>query len=542
MKTIYIKCILIIILIQPILINAQSIRSIDSEKITSILESHFDKKNPGGAFAIIQKGKVIFKKTMGLANVEYQIPIADTTVFNIASNSKQMTSLLTLILQEEGKLSINDDIRDYLPELKELPYKVTIKQLMNHTHGLPNVDELAQIKGIRKMTYEEVITMLFNIRQFNFKPGNDYQYNNTGFVLLSKIITNVGEKTFQEQLKEKVFNPFGMDYSQAVDNYNQVIPHKAYSYTSIENNIINNSVKISTIGSSGVYASLNDLIVWAKNFTRKNSKYQKHFKRMQKETILNNNRVIEYGLGIQFENYKGIDIVFHGGGTEGYRSYILHAPKHDLSLIFLSNAGGLSGYEIIYDSLEILLKDNLINKKEPSYKGDLSSYEGIYELNASTYYNIWEEDNSLYFGTHGTSEKTMLPKTGKNVFDFVLPYSKLIFNEDSLDLRFLDFSFRAKKVDLPTIDNSNIDLTKYIGIYKNKDHNAIYELTIIDNKLIVKHTINGTFSLNIYSESMMNVINSYFGKIDFIFNSEGEVLGFNLSRQNLVGQFFEKKD
>ena len=204
------------------------------------------------------------------------------------------------------------------------------------------------------MTHQETLNMLFNIKQFNFKPGDDYQYNNTGYVLLSEIITRVGRKPFADQLKEKIFDKFGMNDSQAVGDYKQIIPNKAYSYAATENGYRKHPVKISTMGSSGIYTSLNDLITWSKKFLSSNHPYRAHLDTMKVPTFLNSGKKIAYGMGLQFENYKGIDIVFHGGGTEGYRSYVLHAPKYNLSLVFLSNAGGFSGYDVTYKVLETI--------------------------------------------------------------------------------------------------------------------------------------------------------------------------------------------
>ncbi len=534
------KTILVVLvwMLQYIDINAQTISKEKIKKVDSIFTSHYNSKSPGGGFAIIQQGEEVFKKTIGLANIEYQIPISDTTVFNIASNSKQMTTLLAFILEEEGRLSFDDDIRNYLPELKGLPYKVTIKQLTNHSHGLPNVDELAKLKGIERMTHDEVLNMLFDGKQFNFKPGDDYQYNNTGYVLLSEIITRVGEKPFQEQLKEKVFDKLGMRHSHAVGDYNQVIPNKAYSYSETKNGMMNNPVKISTMGASGVYASLNDLIVWAQKFIKKGTKNQQYLKLMQQETILNNNKLITYGMGIQFENYKGVDILFHGGGTESYRSYILHVPEHELSLVFLSNAGGFSGYEIIYNSLEAILELESEDKQQAFNNENLSSFEGVYELTPGAYYNIWAEKDSLYFGTYRTTERFVLTRKERKVFDFIFPFSQITFRKDGFDLRWVDFTYRAKKVAPPISKDSDFDLNRFAGIYTNKEHNSIYELVVIDNKLIAKHPIHSNIELDIYSKKCMYAKNSYFGKVDFLFNSEGKVQGFKLSRQNIMNLTF----
>jgi len=530
----------LLLITQSLCVYTQSLTNAMLEKVDSVFTSHYNDNVAAGAFAVIKNGDVVFRKTTGLANIEHRVPASGKTVFNIASNSKQLTALLALILEEEGKLSFQDDIRKYLPELKDLPHKITIKQLTNHTHGLPNVDELAQIKGINKMTHAEVLNMLFNIRQFNFIPGDAYQYSNTGYVLLSQIIERVGKKPYNEQLQQKIFSKLGMEDSKSVGDHTQVIHNKAYSYVPVADGYAKNPVKLNTMGSSGVYASLDDLIKWCQNFIKTDNPYQSHLKRMQAPTVLTSGKVIKYGMGIQFENYKGIDIVFHGGGTESYRSYILHVPKHQLSFVFLSNTGGIAGYDIVYSSLEILLH-SFIGKEQPFSKtADLTAYEGTYRLNPSLYLSVWAEKDSLYFGTYGTQEKTFLPQKSMHTFDFVWPFSKLIFHRDGFDLRFVDFTYTARRVTPPILKNPDIDLRRYVGTYKNAEHESSFELVLVNGQLVVKHPIFNNVELTMYSGTVFYAQNSAFGEVAFYFDKDGNVEGCKLSRQNIHNLVFTK--
>ena len=531
---------LVALLAQSINLHSQKHKTAILNKVEAIFTSHFNHKGAGGALVVLQDNNVVFKKTMGLANIEYQVPVTHKTVFNIASNSKQFTSLLALILVNEGKLSLHDDIRKHLPELTHIPHKVSIAQLTNHTHGLPNVDELAYLKGIDRMTHQETLNMLFNIKQFNFKPGDDYQYNNTGYVLLSEIITRVGRKPFADQLKEKIFDKFEMNDSQAVGDYKQIIPNKAYSYAATGNGYRKHPVKISTMGSSGIYTSLNDLITWSKKFLSSNNPYRAHLDTMKVPTILNSGKKIAYGMGLQFENYKGIDILFHGGGTEGYRSYVLHAPKHNLSLVFLSNAGGFSGYDVTYKVLETILKAYIHSPKETSSTKDVSAFKGTYELYPGNYYDIIGSNDSLSIQIYGTKEKAVLPRIGTSTFKGPWPFSKLIFQENGFHLRWADFSYPAKKINPISFKNKDIDLTKFTGNYTNKAFNVRYEIKRKEHTLIIQHPLNGETVLVPFSETSMYAKNSSFGKIDFIIDDSGEIEGFTLSRQNLQNLLFTK--
>src|SRR5690606_2557517 len=314
------------------------------------------------------------------------------------SVSKQFTTFLALLLEEEGKLSFNDDIRIYLPELEHLPNNITIKQLTNHTHGLSNADELAKLKGLKLMTHQEVVKMLLNIKQVNFKAGEKYEYNNTGYILLSEIIERVGKKPFKEQLQEKIFLPLSMKDTKVVDNENMVIKNKAYSYN-LDNDIyVKNPIALSNIGSSGIYTTINDLALWAKNYQNTIIGNRSIYEKMQTATLLNSGKQIKYGLGLQFDNYKGIDVIFHGGGSASYRSYILHVPRHKLSIIFLSNANDFSGLDVVYKSIDFLLKDDIkikTSEKIAISNEQLKKYTGTYEIKLDVYYNIIAKKDTL---------------------------------------------------------------------------------------------------------------------------------------------------
>lgn len=146
------------------------------------------------AVGIIRDGKIIYKKTYGLANLEDKIPVTDSTAFDIASVSKQFTAFIMLLAEREGRLSLEDDIRTYLPELKNLPYKITVRQLANHTHGLPDFTSIKRLQGFGdefRVTNDQAIKTVLTIKSINFKPGERYAYNNTGFMLLAEILHRV---------------------------------------------------------------------------------------------------------------------------------------------------------------------------------------------------------------------------------------------------------------------------------------------------------------------------------------------------------------
>lgn len=518
------------------------------KKVDSLLEQSYQKNNPGVALAIIEQGKTIYSGKRGISNMEYKIPITDSTAFHIASVSKQFTAFLAVSLEKEGKLSLDDDIRKYLPELKDLPYKISLRQLANHTHGLPNLYELAQLKGIEpsdRMTHKEVVAMLLRIKQVNFKPGEKFEYNNTGFVLLAEIIERVCNKPFQEILKEKIFTPMQMPNSLAVDTPSLIVKNKAYSYRFKNGKYENYAFNLMANGSSGISTTIDDLSKWAINLQYPSSRNREIFDEMIKPTTLNSGETIRYGLGLETKTYKGLELVFHGGGDAGYRSYILSVPKYQFSVVILGNSNDFKPFELVYQIVDLFLKEY---EKETSLPikthyttEELKQFAGTYEMFPGSLFNIIAENNALFYQTFGNDKMMQLPVIGNGTFaNPNLPISYFSFENSTCTFHIADFKYSAKKVKVTPPKLNKTDLIKFAGIYKNKEFNTEYELVIINNELIAKHNSNDDIILHPFTKNSFYSDEGFFGKLVFKKNTKGNITEFSLSGQNLNQILFVK--
>lgn len=503
---------------------------------------------PGMAVAIIKEGKVIYKRTYGLANLESKTPITDSTAFNIASVSKQFTAFIALLAEQEGKLSLDDDIRTYLPELSHLPYKITIRQLANHTHGLPNFSEIKKLQGFGdefKVTNDEAVHTLLQIKNVNFPPGEQYQYNNTGFTLLAEILRRVYKKDFSQIAKEYVFNPLHMKNTLAIDDPDKIIPNKAESYQPKGDTFVKLPIGQMVSGSSNIYATLDDLCKWAVNFQNPIQGSRALYNAMQKNTVLSSGKNIEYGLGLQTEKYKGLDIVFHGGGTVGYRTYILHIPSQQFSVVMLGNGQGFDGLLIAYQLVDFFLKDQEtipVKPQKTTYTSlEFKQFEGVYKLNPGNYLEISTEGKDLYLGTYNHKGKELLQVIGDNKFKITsIPTASLTFNNGSVKLRIADFTYTAKKVilHLPKLDK--MVLNKLVGFYRNEEFNTIYQLLIDNNRLISRHPLNGDIELFPLKPASFYSTTEYFGQLDFKYDKNNDITEFELSGANILNIKFKK--
>ncbi|NMM47813.1 serine hydrolase domain-containing protein [Marinigracilibium pacificum] len=520
-----------------------------SIKVDSIISNYYKSDQPGLAVAVINEGQIIYNHQIGKANLEYQIPISDSSAFHIASVSKQFTAYLAVLLDKKGLLTLEDDIRIHLPELKSLPYKITIKQLANHTHGLPNLFGLLKLKGKRiddHTTHKEIVQLLLKIQKTNFIPGEKYEYNNTGYVLLAEIIERKSEKPFQQILEELIFIPNEMYDTRAVNNSTIIIKNKAQSYKNENGLYKKHPFNTMANGSSGISTTISDLSKWATKFQFPDKLSKEIFEEMTKPTILNSDSIINYGLGLEFKKYKGQDIVFHGGGDAGYRSYLLHIPKFKFSVAILGNNNDFTPLFIVNEIIDLYLKDYLENTPTPiktSYNTkELKQFEGTFEMFPGTYFNIIAENDTLFFQSYGNKNKAPLPTIGDGEFLFpYVPTSKFSFYKGGFIFNIADFKYDCKRVNLPEVKYPNkSDLIPYTGVYHNHEFNLHYEIVILDNQLIAIHQLNGNIPLMDLGNDHFYTNQSFFGKLDFIKNKEGRVNEFLLSGQNLKNLSFKK--
>lgn len=517
-------------------------------KVDSLLNHYYQKNKPGVALAIIEQGKTIYSRQKGISNMEYGTPITDSTAFHIASVSKQFTAYLAVLLEKEGKLSLNDDIRKYLPELMDLPYKIALRQLANHTHGLPNLYEIAQLKGIEpgdKMTHKEIVEMLIHIKQSNFKAGEKYEYNNTGFVLLAEIIERICGKPFQEILKDKIFIPLQMNNSSAVNTSSLIIKNKAYSYRLKNGKYENYAFNMMANGSSGMSTTINDLSKWAINMQDSSAKNKEILDEMLQPTLLNSGETIRYGLGLESKTYKGLELVFHGGGDAGYRSYILNVPKYKFSVVILGNNNDFKPFQLVYEIVDLFLKEhekeNPLPQKTNYTTQELKSFEGTYEMFPGSFFTIIAENNSLYYQAFGTENKMLLPIIGDGIFaNPNLPISYFSFDKNICNFHIADFTYSSLRVKISLPKTNEINLAEFTGIYRNEEFNTEYELIIKNNKLIALHSFNDDIVLHPLTENSFYSDEGFFGKLTFLKNKQDKAIRFSLSGQNLNNIIFTK--
>jgi CubicO group peptidase (beta-lactamase class C family) len=300
--------------------------------------------SPGCALGVYRDGKFVYSKGYGLANLEENVAITPQTVFDIGSTSKQFTAASILLLEKQGKLSISDDIRKYLPELPDYGQKITILQLLNHTSGLRDYLTLMELAGINidgVTTDEDALQMIVRQKALNFAPGSDWLYSNTGFFLLSIIVKRVSGKTLREFAGENIFTPLEMSHTQYRDDHTSLISNRAMAYDAKEKGG-GYSLDVSYFeqtGDGAVHTSVEDLQKWDENFYSAQIGGRDFLTEIEEVGKLNNGKLLLYAKGLHIEDYRGLRTVSHGGSWGGYRAELLRFPEQHFSVACLCNLG-----------------------------------------------------------------------------------------------------------------------------------------------------------------------------------------------------------
>lgn len=321
---------------------------------------------PGAAIAVQQDGKIIYSKGFGFADLEHDIKITPTTIFHIASVSKQFTAFSIAMLADQGKLSINDDIRKYLPELHDFGQVITINHLIHHASGLRDQWSLLEMAGWRLddvITQKQIMRVVSRQRELNFKPGEESLYCNTGFTLLAEIVSRVSGESFPDWTRKNIFEPLEMKNTLFYDDHEKMVKNRAYSYYPSSSSYKKSVLNYANVGATSLFTTVEDLSKWAVNFEKMKVGNANVMNMMTQRFVLNNGDTISYAFGQETEKYKGLKAYSHGGGDAGYRTYLLRFPDQHFSVSVFSNLASFNPGAICYSLADLYLAKDMVPEK-----------------------------------------------------------------------------------------------------------------------------------------------------------------------------------
>jgi CubicO group peptidase (beta-lactamase class C family) len=311
----------------------------NENKIDSIFKDYNKINLPGAVVMIIKDGEIIFEKAYGLANLVKNLPITGETNFRLASVTKQFTAMSILMLIEKGKLKFETTLKYIFPEFPSFGKNITIKNLLQHTSGLIDYEDLIPDSATVQVKDKDVLALLMKTDSTYFKPGSKHQYSNTGYAILAMIIEKIYGKPYRDFLRENIFDPLGMNNTIAFEKNINEVTNRAYGYK-ITNGVpefADQSITSAVLGDGGIYSSLNDLYKWDQELYTEKLINRKYLDESWSNGITKTGEEFPYGYGWRLESYKNNKAVYHTGSTRGFRNIIYRIPEKHFTIIILTN-------------------------------------------------------------------------------------------------------------------------------------------------------------------------------------------------------------
>lgn len=514
---------------------------------------------PGAAVMVLQDGNILLKRSYGMANLAYDLKMHDETVHNIGSTSKQFLTFGLLLLQEQGKLFLDEDVRVYIPELPEFDHTVTLRHLVNHTSGYREFLNLMAMTGqnmSQDISQEKVIELVQNQPELQNEPGAEFNYNNTGYVLMTEVIERVTETDFPTWMKKNVFEPIGMTHTVVRNSPYQIVENRSVGYTYSEDGGFREVTDLGgAAGAGGIHSTMGDLKKWIENLLEPTVGTEKMVTEMSTSFKLNSGNETGYGLGLFVEEYKGLKRIQHGGADVAHRSMLMVFPEINGAVVTQSNFSNFDGNianKIADVYFSAYLQEN--ESEETPDEGmaafeydpeDFQSLTGRYELSIMPGFVLtFDRDGDRLYTQATNQPEVNITATSDSTFSLVGVNASVTFHRnedgtaDSLTLH-QNGNHLAKKIEY---EPSFEELRSYEGRYFSEEIDTIYDIVMEDSSLTMKtFLIKDSMPLEATTE---DTFSSGFpiAEVKFIRNEAGNITGFEASNGRTRGVFFRKWD
>jgi CubicO group peptidase (beta-lactamase class C family) len=475
-------------------------------KIDQLFARWNRRDSPGAALVVVKDGNIVYQRCYGSANLESRTPITPQTAFDVASVAKQFTGLAIAMLIEQGKLSLDDDIRKHLPDVPDFGKPITIRHLLHHTSGLRDWPETLGLSGFdwgAPITMDTVLEMVRHQRELDFMPGEEEQYSNTGYNLLAATVAKVTGKSFRAWTDANLFQPLGMNHTHFCEDPTKLIVHRAESYTQAGKKTYRREIsQLAAQGSSSLFITLEDMAKWLVNFQDERVGGKAAFARMYQPGKLNGGRKLTYGFGVVLGEYHGDRTIGHTGGWAGYRSLVTHIPDKKFGIAILANAGDLNTSRLAKQIADVYFGHSSAPEKsvelaEPTGKPDPSTWQaylGTYRLGQGWLLEITRDGDHL--SAQATRESKFEMKPVSDTRFFVPAYGaavEFVREKAGPATHVLYRGIRAPRIDVPKLNPAG--LQAYAGDYWSDELRVAYQIEIRDGQLGVRDRAGKWFQL-----------------------------------------------
>jgi CubicO group peptidase (beta-lactamase class C family) len=493
--------------------------------------SPWDKTNgPGCALAILKDGKILYERGYGMANLEYNIAITPKSLFHVASISKQFTAAAIQKLVLEGKLSLHDDIRKFIPEMPDFGHVITVGNLMHHTSGLRDQWDMQGLAGWRDddvVTEDDIIDMVKRERALNFIPGDDFLYCNTGFTLLGIIVKRVTGVTLRKYADSVFFRPLGMSSTVFHSDHTEIVVGRTSAYRETDDHHWAISIPVfDNYGATSLFTTVEDLAKWDENFYTHQVGGDAFIRALLEPGVLNNGERQTYASGLGVGEYRGNSFVDHTGADAGYRADFLRFPDRHFSVIVLANLANINPSRLCRQVAALFL---------PPGSGDVTKVHlldsAVARRWSGQYFDeITKSQAEISFRPIGGFPHAILENYGGSLqatsdSSFVdNGGAQYVFNDAGLSIHRAGMRDRHLRKVVP-VKPSAAALAEYAGTYHSDELAADFVFYLRDSVLMVQTPRNSPMELSPYKRDMFT--GNFF--VEFVRDRRGRIMGMKVS-------------
>ena len=531
-------------------------------RVEQMMRIYDGSNRPGVVVGVVQDGALSFVRAFGMANLTHGVPWEAGTVSNIGSVTKQFTAMALLLLQAEGKLSLDDDIRTHLPELPDFGTPVALRRFLNHTSGYREIYNLLPMTGFQgedAFAREKAIQVVQRQPDLQAPPNTEWNYNNTGYILLSLVVERVSGQSFSEYMQEHVFGPLGMNDTRVKMVQGEVIPGSAQGYAPDERGGYRATRDLpASAGAGGIYTTVEDLVRWMLNYRDATLGGAEAVSAMATPAVLENGDSTGYGLGLGVGELRGRTIYAHTGGDVAHRAYMGYLPELDGGVIVMSNNAsfdlglGRRIAELFFaDDLESAEEDDAAEADEGDAESGMSpermeAVAGDWVIDVagtSLDAEITTEDGRLYFQAAGQprSEARILSDSTVAIVAAQAEFTFHFQPDGATD----EATLRQAGAELPmrrteATELSDEQLQSYVGRYFSEELETFYEVKLDDGKLTVHHLDMDPMPLRHRDGDEFSASVFFLATVAFQRAGNGSVTGFAASNGRTKGVWFRR--
>jgi CubicO group peptidase (beta-lactamase class C family) len=501
--------------------------------------------SPGCAVGVIREGKFVYRKGYGMGSLELGVPLSPSSIFYMGSVSKQFTAATVVLAAEQGFLSLDDDVRKYIPELPNYGHTITLREMLHHTSGFRDFLALlafAGRDGEQVHSDAEIIDLLAKQKALNNVPGSQFIYSNTNYFLLGVVVKRATGKSLAQFAEQNIFRPLGMSHTRFYDDHTLVLPGRVSAYDQEADGkfLVDWSTHYDLVGGGGLTSSIDDLLAWDQNFYANKLGKGALVKELQTPGTFNNGKPNNYALGLELSNYRGLPIVEHSGALYGYRTDVLRFPDQHFTVLCLCNLSNANTTALSRKVADAYLADSLQPESAPqpavgAALPDPSPFAGKYlDPDNHFVYTFSSADGTLMawgaalrrlsanqFHDLGTGTITFRPSNGTISATLVMDGENF---------------FTGDRVQPPHLDAET--LAAYAGSYHSAEVDATYRLIVKNGDLLLRFKWDPALKLDPVAPDTFET--EALGTLVFHRDTQQRVKGFKLYQVPARGVTFDR--